>query len=202
MDGATDAYDAFLDGTSFNSNQYLDFYSICESKNLVIQARGLPFDDQDEIVLGYRTTIKGVYTIDIDEVDGVLKEFEMYIIDKLSNKVHNLKQSPYSFTTEKGTFSDRFVLRYTDKKLAVNDFEITLENQVLVSNKNKQISVTSLAGVIEKTIIYDTAGRKIYQKTNVDSQELKILDLVSSQQVLLVKVVLQDGKSITKKVIY
>jgi hypothetical protein len=40
----------------------------------VIQARGLPFDDQDEIVLGYRTTIKGVYTIDIDEVDGVLKE--------------------------------------------------------------------------------------------------------------------------------
>jgi hypothetical protein len=29
----------------------------------------LPFDDQDEIVLGYRT-IKGVYTIDIDEVDG------------------------------------------------------------------------------------------------------------------------------------
>jgi hypothetical protein len=44
---------------SFNSNQYLDFYSICESKNLVIQARGLPFDDQDEIVLGYRTTIKG-----------------------------------------------------------------------------------------------------------------------------------------------
>jgi hypothetical protein len=36
------------------------FYSICENKNLVIQARGLPFDDQDEIVLGYRTTIKGV----------------------------------------------------------------------------------------------------------------------------------------------
>jgi hypothetical protein len=36
----------------------------------VIQARGLPFDDQDEIVLGYRTTIKGVYTIDIDELTG------------------------------------------------------------------------------------------------------------------------------------
>jgi hypothetical protein len=58
----------------------------------------LPFDDQDEIVLGYRTTIKG-FTIDIDEVDGVLKNMKC-IIDKLSNKVHNLKQSPYS-TTEK-----------------------------------------------------------------------------------------------------
>jgi hypothetical protein len=38
----------------------------------------LPFDDQDEIVLGYRT-IKRVYTIDIDEVDGVLKDkYEHY----------------------------------------------------------------------------------------------------------------------------
>jgi hypothetical protein len=48
-------------------------------------------------------------------------------------------------------------------------------------------------------MIYDVAGRRVYLKTNVDSQELKVVDLVSSQQVLLVKVVLQDGKSITKK---
>jgi hypothetical protein len=105
----------------------------------------LPFDDQDEIVLGYRTTIKGVYTIDIDEVDGVLKEYEMYIIDKLSNKVHNLKQL-YSFTTEKGTFNDRFVLRYTDKTLGITDLETTLENQLLVQVKNKQLSIISFAG--------------------------------------------------------
>jgi hypothetical protein len=58
----------------------------------------------------------------------------MYIIDKLNNKVHNLKQSSYSFTTEKGTFNDRFVLRYTDKTLGITDLE-TLENQLLVSGK-------------------------------------------------------------------
>jgi hypothetical protein len=40
----------------------------------------LPFDDQDEIVLGYRTTIKGVYTIDIDEVDGVLKNMKCILL--------------------------------------------------------------------------------------------------------------------------
>jgi hypothetical protein len=38
-------------------------------------------------------------------------------------------------------------------------------------------------------MIYDVAGRRVYLKTNVDSQELKVVDLVSSQQVLLVKVV-------------
>jgi hypothetical protein len=41
-----------------------------------------------------------------------------------------LKQ-PYSFTTEKGTFNDRFVLRYTDKTLGITDLETTLENQLL-----------------------------------------------------------------------
>jgi hypothetical protein len=50
MDGATDAYDAFLNGTSFNSNQYLDFIVFVKVK-FGDTSRGLPFDDQDEIVL-------------------------------------------------------------------------------------------------------------------------------------------------------
>jgi hypothetical protein len=46
----------------------------------VIQAKGLPFNNQDEIALGYKTTMDGNYTIDIDEVDGVLKEQEICIL--------------------------------------------------------------------------------------------------------------------------
>ena len=39
------------------------------------------------------------------------------------------------FETQKGTFNDRFVLRYTDKTLGINDFETTSGNQIVVSNK-------------------------------------------------------------------
>jgi hypothetical protein len=116
--------------------------------------------------------------------------------------IHNIKATPYNFTSQAGTFDNRFVLRYTDKTLGVNDVETTSENLVLVSNKDKKISISSFAGPIDKTIIFDATGRILYQKTNVDSKELKILELVSSKQLLLVKVVLQDGKSITKKIIY
>lgn len=200
MEGATDAYDAFLDGTTFNANKYLDFYSICEEKNLVIQARGLPFNNQDEIVLGYKSTISGIYTIEIDEADGVIKEQEIYIIDKLNNTSHNLKNSPYSFFTEKGTFNDRFVMRYTDKTLGVTDFETT--KGVIVTNKNKEIGITSFAAAIDKVMLFDAAGRKIYQKINVGHLELKISNLLAGQQVLFVEVVLVDGKSIMKKIIY
>jgi hypothetical protein len=67
-----------LDGTSFNSNQYLDFIVFVKVK--FGDKLGFAFDDQDEIVLGYRTTIKGVYTIDIDEVDGVLRIMECTLL--------------------------------------------------------------------------------------------------------------------------
>jgi hypothetical protein len=36
-------------------------------------------------------------------------------------------------------------MRYTDKTLGITDLETTLENQVLVSGKNKQLSIISFA---------------------------------------------------------
>ena len=121
--------------------------------------------------------------------------------DKLLNVIHNLKTEPYTFTTEKGTFNDRFILRYTNKTLSNKDFE-TLENQVLVSSKNKQIKVNSVEETIDKVMIYDLLGRQLFKKEKVISNELVISNLVSSQQTLLVKVTLQKGQTVTKKIVY
>jgi hypothetical protein len=91
-----------LDGTHFNANKYIDFIVFVKEEKLVIQAKAF-FNNQDEIALGYKTTMDGNYTIDIDEVDGVLKEQNIYY-DKLNNLTHNLKQSSYHFFTQKGTY--------------------------------------------------------------------------------------------------
>lgn len=197
---ATDDYDRMFDGESFDGSNYIDFYSICDDKKLVIQGRALPFDKSDTVQLGYRANFAGSLAINIDQVDGRLENKNIFIEDKEQHIIHNLTNRPYDFITERGTFNDRFVLRYTDK--GVTKFEATLASHVLVLNKDKQLSISSFAGPIDKAIIFDKRGRKIYQKTNVDSEELKILDLVSSQQVLFLTVVLKDGKSITKKIVY
>jgi hypothetical protein len=55
-------------------------------------------------------------------------------------------------------------LRYTDKTLGITDLETTLENQLLVSGKNKQLSIISFAGAIDKIMIYDVAGSRVYLK--------------------------------------
>ena len=112
--GATNGFDNAFDGKSSDSNKYIDFYSINENTNFVIQGRAVPFDKTDKVPLGYRTTIEGTFTISIDEVDGVLATQPVFVEDKLTNVIHNLKNGPYSFTTVAGVFNDRFVLRYKD----------------------------------------------------------------------------------------
>jgi len=201
--GATNEYDSRFDGESFDGNEFVDFYSVNQDRNLVIQGRALPFDENDAVPLGFRTTIDGAFTIKIDQADGLLKNQAVFIEDKLTNTTFDLKSGDYTFTTVAGVFNDRFVLRYTNKTaktLSTTDF-VTQENPVLVSNKNKQLKINSPMETIDKVLVYDIAGKQIYQKTNVNSNELSISNLVSSHQVLLVKTSLQNGKTVTNKII-
>lgn len=198
---ATNEFDSRFDGESFDANEFVDFYSVNLDKNLVIQGRKLPFDENDEVPLGFRTTIEGSFTININQVDGVLTNQSVYLEDKLLNVIYDLKQSPYSFTTGKGTFNNRFVLRYKNKTLGVSDLEI-LEKQILVSNKNKQKKVNSAVETIDEILIYDLLGRLLFKKEKVDSNEFVIPNLISNQQTLLAKVILYNGQTVTKKLIY
>jgi hypothetical protein len=198
---ATNGYDSRFDGESMNGNTYTDFYSINENKNLTIQGRAVPFDENDTVPLGFKTKIAGSFTIDIDEVDGLLTNQAVYLEDKVTNTIFNLKNGNYTFTTDKGTFNDRFVLRYTDKTLGTAAVEKPA-NQILVTIQNKQIKITSLAEPIEKVFVYDVSGKQCYQKIAVNSSELLITTLAPNHQILVVKTVLQNGKSSTKKVLF
>ena len=199
--GATDDYDNGYDGETFDGNEFIDLYSINQEKNFVIQGRALPFDANDEVPLGYRSVAEGDFSISIDEVDGIMQSQQVYIEDKLTNLVHDLKVSPYDFTTQAGTFDDRFVLRYTSKTLGVGDFDTTAM-EVLVSVKNNQLKINSSTESIDKVFIYDVLGKKLYEKINVENKELIIPNLGSSEQVLIVKTVLQNGVVVTAKTIY
>jgi hypothetical protein len=201
IEGATNNVDFNYDAPTIAGNSFIDFYSLNETKKLTIQGRALPFDNTDIVPLGYKTTAAGDFTIGIDHGDGFFNKQEIYLEDKTTGKTTNLRNENYTFSTLVGTFTDRFVLRYTGKTLGTDDLE-NLENSVLISVKNKTVSITCSKETIKEVTIFNVGAQLVYSKSKVNSSELQIANLHSSDQVLLVKVTLENGSTVTKKVIF
>ncbi|PWK02256.1 hypothetical protein BC749_101319 [Flavobacterium araucananum] len=202
IEGATNDNENRYDGETFDANPYLDFYSINNQTNFVIQGRALPFTDTDVVPLGYRSTIAGDFTIAIDHTEGILSNHAIYIEDKTANVIHDLTASNYTFSTGTGTFADRFILRYSNLSLGTKENE--KENDALtVLVKDKIITINAFGNENLSTVfVYDVSGKLIYKTTNISDKVLKINSLKMDNQVLLVKVVLDTNNVTTKKIIY
>ena len=201
ISGATNDYEGKFDGISYDGNQYLDFYSVNQALNLAIQGRALPFQQKDSLVLGYKSTIAGDFKISIDHADGVLASQKVFLEDKVLQVLHDLKD-PYSFTTEKGIFNDRFVLRYEDKNALVETVSDNAVEGVVISNKNKTITIAAPDEIINAVSIYDFSGRLVYSDTEVNLETVTIRNVSGTHQILIVTVVLENGKKAVKKIIY
>lgn len=200
IEGATDGIDRGFDGELYNANTFISFYSIAGGKNMAIQGRSLPFHDNDKVILGYNATVNGTFDISIDSVDGIMTDHNIYLEDKLLNVIHDLKQSPYSFTTAIGTFDARFELRY-DTDMLANDAFSAAGNALLVAVDNKDINILAQNEIMKSVTVYDLLGRNIFDDQKVNSNKFTINNVVSSQQALIVKVVLENGKVVTRKVV-
>ncbi|MFB9110505.1 LamG-like jellyroll fold domain-containing protein [Flavobacterium gyeonganense] len=202
IQGATNNYEDQFDGITLDGHKYVDFYSINNDKKLVIQGRALPFENTDSVHLGYKTTISGNFTIGINQTDGNLSTQPIYLEDRLTQTVHNLQSSNYMFTTAAGTFDDRFVLRYSDSNLGSGDLDNNKNNLIVTVNR-KVINITSLNDDnISKVFLYDISGKLIYKKDKINSNQFSITQLNAAQQVLLVKVFLEDDNEQTRKIIF
>lgn len=199
INDATNGLDDKYDALSMNGNQYVDFYSIIENEKLVIQGRAMPFTEKDSIALGFKVGIEGNFNLSIDHKDGIFEETNVFIEDKDLKTIHNLSQSPYSFNSLIGTFNDRFIVKFTNKTLSIDNFEAQA-NDVVVWKKDKMIFITAKNQNIEEVAVFDISGKRIYRKDKMDSNKLTIQNLFSAHQILLVKVTLENGNSITKKV--
>jgi hypothetical protein len=196
---ATNAYDRRYDSESFGGNQ-VTFYSIAAAKNLVIQGRALPFTVADTVSLGYKSTITNNLTISIDHLDGLFADQAIYLKDNVLNVEHDLKATPYTFSTAIGTFNNRFVLQYVTQGILSNPtFEQALKGITIYKN-DTDIHIKSQHETIDKVYVYDITGRLIFERMNVNTNSLDITELTTSQQTLIVKVVLKNGGISTKKV--
>jgi hypothetical protein len=198
--GATQELDRSFDGESLGGND-VTFYSTIPEAELTIQGRALPFDENDQVLLGYNSEISGELSIRIDHIDGLFATQNIYLEDKELGVIHNLKEKPYIFKTEKGDFNDRFTLRYTDKTLGTNTFSLSKSDEVHVI-VNQNVTVQSSNQLIKNITVYDLSGRKVdsYKKVNVLKYTLNHLNKNTAG--LIVKITLENDTVVSKTIIY
>jgi hypothetical protein len=197
---ATQGLDRSFDGESLGGND-VSFYSIIPQAELTIQGRALPFDENDQVTLGYNSEITGELSIRIDHIDGLFDTQNIYLEDKELSVIHNLKEKPYVFNTEKGDFNNRFVLRYADKTLGTNSFNLTKSDEAIVI-VNQNVTVQSLNQLIKNIVVYDLSGRKIDSYKKVNAQKYTLSHLNKTTAGLIVKITLEDDTVVSKKIIY
>lgn len=188
-------YDAYKNMTNERS-----IYSIVENETQIIQGRSYPFDSNDTVQLGVRILTAGEYKIAIGAVDGLFSEptQAIYLEDKALGIVHDLRQSPYSFTATSGTFNDRFLLKYETNALDNPDYEVS-NTIVLISNQG-QLTVKS-SEIIQSLLVYDILGRELLKVKALDIKEYTTTKISRSHQTLIVKIVLENGTIVTRKVV-
>ncbi|PNW29841.1 GEVED domain-containing protein [Formosa algae] len=197
LDGKDALYDAII--KDFNNTA---IYSIIDDEAFIIQGKANPFEDTDLVPLGIVSLKKDEFTIGIEKLDGVFGNTDqaIYLEDLYENTIHNLRDSPYEFSSEIGTFNDRFILRYQDSTLSIDDV-ITDTDLKIIATQNF-IKASSTTSTINKIIVYDIIGRVLYQANSLNATEIKLDQLAPTQSPLIVKATLSNGTTKTQKVIY
>ena len=199
VEGATDGYDLPFDGESFNGNKYIDFYSFNEGRNWTIQGRKSPFHDSDEVALGYKTEINGNFLLSIDHFDASFLNQSVYIEDKDKMILHNLKDGPYSFSTDKGTYNNRFVLKFNNKKLHTQEV-LSNKKRYVIYQKKEQLIIESEDSTIEKVQVFDILGKLILEQ-NFNKNSIIISSLKPKNQVWIFKITAENTVE-TRKVMF
>ena len=80
--------------------------------------------------------------------------------------------------------------------------ELIDENSVLIYPTNGIIKINSSVEKINSIIVYDILGKEVFTKTNINSNEFNISDIITQNQSLIVKLTLVNGNQITKKIVF
>lgn len=198
--GATNGYDFGIDAAP-SPGTYINFYSMIGTGTYAIQGRAYPWTSTDEIPIGYSSTLADDFTIAIDHVDTFFDTQDIFIEDLNLGIYHNLKTSPYTFTTAIGTFNNRFKIVYTDPTLSNPSLTIDT-NSVFVHANTTEIIVNSTSQKIKNIQVYDVLGRLIFTKEKVNENKIIINTVVAQNQTLIIKTQLENDQIVSKKLIF
>ncbi|NRB83418.1 MAG: T9SS type A sorting domain-containing protein, partial [Winogradskyella sp.] len=209
LENATNDYDGMyfdaLKNGSVESNTSIYTRIDGIEKAFAIQGKSLTSLSMDEIIpLGFNTYISAptIYTLSIAQVEGTfMNENEIFVVDKLLNTIHNLKASDYAFTSDPGTFEDRFDIVFRADALSIDDSIFDANALIITELSEKEVQIKVGANhTISNVEILDVLGRLIYSFNGNSSIEVYDISKLS-KAAYIAKVTLSNGQTISKKAI-
>jgi hypothetical protein len=200
-DNATNEIDRGYDSPFVDIGNATLLYSHVNGDKFSIQGKPMPFLDTDIVPLGFKSTVVDSFTITLSDFDDLFTAQNIYLEDTFLNVIHDLKESNYTFVSEIGTFDTRFILRYTDSALGIDNPAFN-QNSVIVYKNGQGLHINSGAMNMQDVVIYDIAGRLLASQKDVNQTTTSFTTLPATEQVLLVKITGENGGVVTKKVVY
>ncbi|RCT54754.1 GEVED domain-containing protein [Winogradskyella sp. KYW1333] len=180
------------------------------TKQYAIQAKNDTSLDLSEVIkIGYTTSIEQatIYSlkladiVEISDEDSFFSNVPIYIKDNLTGAMHDLKIGPYNFTSESGTYNERFEIVFQADTLGIEDVEANENALKIIESRNGDVRFLFNGSQTMSSIeIFDVQGRAIYNfRPNKTDVTYKLSNL--RQAPFIARIVLDNDVVITKKAI-
>ena len=201
IDGATNSQDRLFDAST-NDKESLNIFSNGTSEMFKIQGRQVPFNPEDRVSVGVTVPQDGFYTIAIGAVDGLFstQSQNIFLEDKNTAIIHDLRESPYRFSASNGKDIERFVLRYTNGTLGNDNFGDASAKVIIASSADLQVK--SSISEIKSVKVFDVLGRELAFYSNINSYNLTLTNFRKLNSTLIIQVTLANDTIVNKKIIY
>ncbi|GAB2768195.1 hypothetical protein GCM10010465_11850 [Actinomadura fibrosa] len=200
---AGDGFDWGYDAPLIEDNAE-DMYWYFIDQKFVIQAVS-DFNPERELQMGVKIQKPGTLTIELDKLENIPADMNIFIKDSLHQIVHNLRDGPYETTSEEGTFTNRFKLAFQDDTVIEPEPEPELEEgpfEVLYITGTREILIRNpqLIGV-DKVYLNNALGQQVHMYYDIPvEKEIRLPVNRFASGMYIVKVHSEEG-IVTKKVI-
>ena len=191
---ATAGYDAGYDGKMFDNNADV-IYSVADARSLVIDAQGT-FTTTDVINVSANFLSNGNYTMSIAQKEGVFTNGQqIYLKDNVTGIETELTAGNYNFAATSGLQVDRFTVYFSKGVLASSNVTKS-QSTIYADHQVVHVKGTSKITSVE---VYDMSGKMINKLPAVHSSSTSFP--VSYKGIVIVKLVMENGEVVTKKII-
>jgi len=194
---ALDSEDPYDSEKRFTWNTtVLQPYTIHSSNNFTIDTYS-GYEGGRSIQMGYKTGVAGTYKLALTELTNIEDKATIQLEDKLLRTITPMTvNDEYSFTTESGTFENRFVIHVIPNVTTDINSDSTTDIEIYSADNNIYVNIPQLTKPYYQ--IYSTNG-KLLESGILETESLNRIETNFGDGIVLMKVI-SNEKTITKKV--